>query len=66
MQQRKAQLAGFSLAITVPNADEANRVFSALADGGQVQMPLGKTFWAPLFGTVADRFGIGWMINAAT
>ena len=62
----KPSFAGFSLSITVPNADEANRVFNALADGGQVQMPLGKTFWAPLFGMVADRFGIGWMISAAT
>lgn len=56
--------AGFSLSITVPDAAAANRVFNALAEGGQVQMPLGKTFWAPLFGMVADRFGVGWMISA--
>jgi PhnB protein len=53
---------GFSLALTVPNEAEADRVFAALADGGQVQMPLDKTFWSPRFGMLADRFGVGWMI----
>jgi len=37
--------------------------FAALADGGQVRMPLTKTFWSPRFGMVVDRFGIGWMIS---
>jgi uncharacterized glyoxalase superfamily protein PhnB len=41
----------------------ADKVFAALADGGQVQMPLGKTFWSPRFGMLTDRFGVGWMIN---
>jgi PhnB protein len=41
---------------------EADRMFAALADGGQVQMPLGKTFFAKRFGAVADRFGVGWMV----
>lgn len=54
---------GFSLAITVPTAAEADRVFAGLADGGQVGMPLGKTFWSPRFGTVTDRFGVSWMVN---
>lgn len=35
----------------------------SLADGGQVQMPLEKTFWSPRFGMVADRFGVSWMVN---
>lgn len=61
----KPSFEGFSLSITVPDAAAANRVFDALAEGGQVQMPLGKTFWAPLFGMVADRFGVGWMISSA-
>ena len=34
-----------------------------LADGGQVQMPLGKTFWSPCFGMLTDRFGVGWMVG---
>jgi PhnB protein len=37
-------------------------MFAALADGGQVRMPLGKTFFAKRFGAVADRFGVGWMV----
>ena len=41
---------------------EADRMFAALADGGQVQMPLGKTFFAKRFGMVADKFGVGWMV----
>ena len=55
---------GVSLSLTVPDSDAARRSFDALAEGGQVQMPLGKTFWAPMFGMVADRFGVGWMISA--
>jgi len=56
---------GFSLSVSVPDAAAAERVFKALADGGQVQMPLGATFFSPCFGMVADRFGMGWMVNAA-
>lgn len=63
---RTPSFAGFSLSITVPDAAQATRMFDALAEGGQVQMPLGKTFWAPLFGMVSDRFGVGWMINVAS
>ena len=59
----KAQFDGFSLSLTVPNEAEASRAFAALAEGGQVRMPLGKTFWSPCFGMVADRFGIGWMVT---
>jgi PhnB protein len=56
---------GFSLSISVADVAEAERRFNALADGGQVQMPLTKTFWSPRFGMVADRFGVGWMVNVA-
>jgi PhnB protein len=54
---------GFCLSLAVPSEAEADRVFAALADSGQVRMPLTKTFWSPRFGMVADRFGIGWMIS---
>jgi PhnB protein len=56
---------GVSLSLTVANEAEADRVFAALADGGQVQMPLSKTFFSPRFGMVADRFGVGWMVVVA-
>jgi len=54
---------GFFLSLGVATEDEANEVFAALADGGQVVMPLAKTFWSPRFGMVTDRFGLGWMIT---
>lgn len=56
---------GFSLSLSAPTDAEAQRLFSALGDGGQVQMPLGKTFFASSFGMVADRFGVSWMITVA-
>ena len=57
---------GFSLSLAVANETEAKRVFNALSDGGQVRMPLTKTFWSPCFGMVADRFGVGWMVTVAS
>jgi PhnB protein len=54
---------GFSLSLTPSNTADADRCFTALSEGGQVQMPLAKTFWSPRFGMVTDRFGLGWMIN---
>jgi PhnB protein len=56
---------GFSLVIGVSTEAEADRVFDALAQGGQIGMPLAKTFWSPRFGTLTDRFGVSWMINTA-
>jgi len=56
---------GFSLALSVADEAAAQRAFTALSEGGQVQMPLGKTFWSPCFGMVADRFGVGWMVTVA-
>ena len=65
MCQGKPNFQGFSLSITVPNEAEADKKFTALSSGGQVQMPLTKTFWSPRFGMVADRFGVSWMITVA-
>ena len=53
---------GFSLAITVPTVDEADRLFNALAASGTVQMPIAETFFSPRFGMVQDKFGVSWMI----
>jgi len=53
---------GFALTLTAANETEADRLFGALADGGQVRMPLAKTFFSPRFGMVADRFGVLWMV----
>jgi PhnB protein len=59
----KASFQGFSLSLAVPDEATADRFFAALAEEGQVQMPLEKTFWSPRFGMLSDRFGVGWMVN---
>ena len=61
----KPTFQGFSLSLTVANDAEAERKFAALSEGGQVQMPLAKTFFSSRFGMVADRFGVGWMVVVA-
>lgn len=58
-----APFSGMSLSVTLPGEVECRRVFDALADGGEVSMPLGPTFFSPCFGMVKDRFGLGWMIT---
>ncbi len=61
----KPNFSGIALSITANSEADADRMFAGLADGGQVQMPLGKTFFSPRFGMVADKFGVGWMILVA-
>jgi PhnB protein len=63
--QGKPSFQGFALSITVENEAQADRTFAALADGGQIGMPLGKTFFSPRFGMVTDRFGVSWMVLVA-
>jgi PhnB protein len=58
----KATFSGISLTLLVATEAEAENVFAALGEGGQVQMPLAKTFFSARFGMVADRFGLSWMI----
>jgi PhnB protein len=60
--QGKTSFQGVSLSLSVANEAEADRKFAALADGGNVQLPLSKTFFSPRFGMVADRFGVSWMV----
>jgi len=50
------------LSLAAKDDADAERLFGALSDGGQVQMPLSKTFFASRFGMVADRFGVPWMV----
>ncbi len=56
---------GFSLTISANSEAEADRIFAALGEGGQVTMPLTKTFFSPRFGMLADKFGVGWMVLVA-
>ena len=60
----KPNFEGISLTLQAKNDAEANRLYGALADGGQAQMPLAKTFFASSFGMLADRFGVNWMVIA--
>jgi PhnB protein len=57
---------GLCVAVGIAEPAEADRVFAALADGGEVQMPIQETFWAKRFGMVTDRFGIPWFVNCET
>jgi PhnB protein len=58
----KPEFKGFSLSVTANDAAHADKLFGALGQGGQVQMPLAKTFFSPRFGMVADKFGVSWMV----
>ena len=61
----KPAFQGFSLTLSAPSAAEAERLFGVLGEGGQVQMPMDKTFFSERFGMVADRFGVSWMVIVA-
>jgi len=63
--QGKPSFHGFSLSVTTSNEADAEKLFGALSTGGQVQMPLTKTFFSPRFGMLADKFGVSWMIYVA-
>ena len=58
----KAKFEGFSLALSADTIGDAERLFAALGEGGQVQMPMTETFFSPRFGMVADRFGVSWQV----
>ena len=61
----KPNFQGFSLTIQVANEAEATKLFTALGEGGEVRMPLAKTFFSPCFGMLGDKFGVGWMVWVA-
>lgn len=60
----KPSFQGFSLTFNAADEADAKRRFNALAEGGQVNLPLSETFFAKSFGMVADRFGLNWMVMA--
>jgi PhnB protein len=62
--QGKPKFEGFSLSLIVKDVASANKLFSALSEGGQVKMPQAKTFFASSFGVVVDKFGVSWMVLA--
>jgi PhnB protein len=58
----KPNFQGFALSVLAANEADAKQLFAALGDGGQVHVPLAKTFFSPSFGMLNDRFGVGWMV----
>ena len=65
MASGKPEFKGITLSLNPASETEARRIFAALGEGGTVRMPLAKTFYSPLFGMVADKFGVSWMVNVA-
>ena len=63
MSEKVPEFKGMTLAIEVADDLEAKRIFTALGEGGNVQMPLMKTFWSSSFGMFTDQFGVPWMVN---
>ncbi|SDH65611.1 VOC family protein [Pseudomonas panipatensis] len=61
--ERHAPFCGVSLSLTLHSVVAAEKAFAALAEGGRIDMPMEKTFWAQRFGMLSDRFGVGWMIS---
>jgi len=61
----KTSFQGFSLSLDAATDAEAQRLFARLGEGGKVEMPLAKTFFASSFGMVTDRFGVSWMVIVA-
>ena len=59
----RSKSVGCHFSLAVPTEADARRAFDALAAGGSVEMPIGKTFWSPCFGMVTDKFGVGWMVT---
>ena len=57
---------GCSISLHPDSVAEGERLFAALSEGGQVVMPMEKTFWAERFGMFTDRFGVSWMVNCET
>src|SRR4051812_47704891 len=58
-----ARPTGFQILLETDDVAEAERAFAALAEDGEIRMPLQETFWAARFGMVTDQFGIPWSIN---
>lgn len=55
----------FSISVKTDNTEEADRIFDALSEGGQITMPIAKAFWEEYFGMLTDQFGINWMVSCA-
>jgi len=59
----KPRFEGFSLSLAVPTDAAAEQALGRLCDGGQLRMPLARTFWSSRVGMLVDRFGVSWMVT---
>lgn len=59
------KMQGFSVSLHAQSTAEGEKLFNALADGGEVKMPFAATFWSKGFGMCVDKFGVPWMVNTA-
>lgn len=53
----------FSISVNTDSKDKADGIFNGLAEGGQITMPIAKTFWGDYFGMCTDKFGVNWMVS---
>jgi PhnB protein len=60
---KSTPVGGFQVCVESKDEAEVRRIYDALKEGGNVQMPLAPTFWSPLFGMCTDKFGVGWMVG---
>ena len=63
MGPKRVEGNNFSISVHPDSRQEADRIFTALAAGGTVTMPMADQFWGDYFGSLADRFGVNWMVN---
>jgi PhnB protein len=63
MGPKRVEGNNFSISVHPDSRQEADRIFNALAEGGAITMPIADQFWGDYFGSVADRFGMNWMVN---
>lgn len=55
---------GMQVSYSAADVADAQKVFAALSEGGEITMPIGETAWSPMFGMCIDRFGTPWMVGA--
>ena len=60
---KSSPMGGFQISVSLTDEAEVKRIYTALSEGGSVQMPLMPTFWSPLFGMCTDKFGVAWMVS---
>lgn len=61
--QKLVQGNNVHISVHPESKEEADRVFTALSEGGQVEMPIADQVWGDYYGSFRDKFGVQWMVN---